>query len=46
MPILKIIRYGAWAAVALVAFAAAAISLGWWRVDGPGRPGSAAAVST
>lgn len=46
MPILKIIRYGAWGAVVLVAFAAAAVTLGWWRVDGPGRPGSSAAVST
>lgn len=46
MPFLKIIRYSAWGAVVLVAFAAAAITLGWWRVDGPGRPGSGTAVST
>lgn len=46
MPILKIIRYGAWGAVVLVAFAAAAITLGWWRVDGPGRPSSGGSVST
>ncbi|CAN7613677.1 SCO family protein [Bosea sp. LjRoot90] len=46
MSILKFIRYGAWTAVALVAFAAGAILLGWWRVDGPGRPGTDAAVSS
>jgi protein SCO1/2 len=46
MSILKIIRYGAWAAVVLVAFAAAAIALGWWRVDGPGRPGDGTIVSS
>ena len=38
MSILKIIRYVAWAAIVVVAFVAAAITLGWWRVDGPGRP--------
>lgn len=37
MPALKIIRYGAWAAVGLVGFVAAAIALGWWQMDGPGR---------
>lgn len=46
MSILKVIRYGAWAAIAVVAFIVGAITLGWWRVDGPGRPGSGAAVST
>lgn len=46
MPILKIIRYSAWGAVVIVAFAAAAITLGWWRVDGPGRPSSGGSVST
>ncbi len=45
MRILKWIRYGAWAGVALVAFVGAAILLGWWQVDGPGRPaGDSAAV--
>ncbi|MCA0420294.1 MAG: SCO family protein [Proteobacteria bacterium] len=37
MPILKWVRYGAWTAVAIVAFVSAAILLGWWRVEGPGR---------
>lgn len=37
MPVLKWIRYGAWAGVVLVAFVGAAILLGWWQVDGPGR---------
>jgi protein SCO1/2 len=46
MSILKIIRYGAWTAVALVAFAAGAILLGWWRVDGPGRPMGGTVVSS
>lgn len=45
MPILKWIRYGAWAGVVLVAFVGAAVLLGWWQVDGPGRPaGDSAAV--
>ncbi|WP_291820497.1 SCO family protein [Bosea sp. (in: a-proteobacteria)] len=38
MSILKRIRYGAWACVAVVAFIGAALILGWWRVDGPSRP--------
>ncbi len=38
MSILKWIRYGAWAGVVVVAFVGAAVMLGWWRVDGPGRP--------
>lgn len=38
MPVLRLIRYGAWTGVVLVAFVGAAILLGWWRVDGPGRP--------
>lgn len=38
MPLLRWIRYGAWTAVALVTFVAAAILIGWWRVDGPGQP--------
>lgn len=37
MPVLKWIRYGAWAGVVLVAFVGASILLGWWQVDGPGR---------
>ncbi|AOG06411.1 SCO family protein [Bosea sp. RAC05] len=37
MLMLKWIRYGAWAGVVLVAFVGAAILLGWWQVDGPGR---------
>lgn len=37
MNMLKLIRYGAWAAVAGAAFVAGALTLGWWRVDGPGR---------
>ncbi|BCB17143.1 SCO family protein [Bosea sp. ANAM02] len=37
MPILKWVRYGAWSAVAIVSFVSAAILLGWWRVEGPGR---------
>ncbi|MFA6965719.1 SCO family protein [Bosea sp. (in: a-proteobacteria)] len=38
MSILKWIRYGAWVGVVVVAFVGAALMLGWWRVDGPGRP--------
>lgn len=38
MSILKWIRYGAWAGVVVMAFVGAAVMLGWWRVDGPGRP--------
>lgn len=38
MPILRWIRYTAWTALAVIAFVAAAILLGWWRVDGPGAP--------
>lgn len=37
MQTLKIIRYAAWAMVAGLIFFTAAIVLGWWRVDGPGR---------
>lgn len=37
MNTLKFIRYGAWAVVAIIAFVAAALALGWWQVDGPGR---------
>ncbi len=37
MRVLKLIRYGAWAGVLAVAVAATLL-LGWWRVDGPGRP--------
>ena len=38
MSILKWIRYGAWGGVVVVAFVGAALTLGWWWVDGPGRP--------
>jgi protein SCO1/2 len=38
MSLLKWIRYAAWACVVLVLFVGAAIMLGWWQVDGPGRP--------
>ncbi|MFC5506420.1 SCO family protein [Bosea massiliensis] len=37
MQALKWIRYGAWAAVAILVFVSAAILIGWWQVDGPGR---------
>lgn len=37
MPIMKWIRYGAWSATAVLVFLSAAILLGWWQVDGPGR---------
>lgn len=36
--LLRILRYGAWAAIGLLLFAIAAVLLGWWRVDGPGAP--------
>ena len=38
MSILKWIRYGAWAGVVVVGMIGAAVMLGWWQVDGPGRP--------
>lgn len=41
MSFLRIIRYAAWAATALLVFVVAAITLGLWRVDGPGRPDAA-----
>lgn len=34
MRILKLIRYVAWTAVALVGFLGTALLLGWWQVDG------------
>lgn len=40
MSALKWIRYGAWTGVVLFAFIGAALMLGWWQVDGPGRPAS------
>lgn len=47
MPVLKWIRYGAWFGVVLVAFVGAAILLGWWQVDGPGRsPADRASVQS
>lgn len=44
MPILKWIRYGAWSAVAIVAFISTAVLIGWWRVDGPGQAGAVRAT--
>ncbi|MGL4634562.1 MAG: SCO family protein [Beijerinckiaceae bacterium] len=41
MSTLRIIRLTAWAAVGLITFVFAAVTLGWWRVDGPGRPDTA-----
>jgi len=47
MLVLKWIRYGAWAGVVIVAFVGAAILLGWWQVDGPGRsPAGRAALQS
>lgn len=40
MSLLKWIRRGAWTGVAVLALAGAAIGIGWWQVDGPGRPGA------
>jgi protein SCO1/2 len=37
MPLLRIIRYAAWTASAVLLFVVSAVTLGWWRVDGPGR---------
>jgi len=37
MKTLMVIRYAAWTILAALAFLTAAIALGWWRVDGPGR---------
>jgi protein SCO1/2 len=41
MSTLRIIRISAWAAIGLITFVVAAVTLGWWRVDGPGRPDTA-----
>ncbi|MGO4738878.1 SCO family protein [Bosea sp. 2KB_26] len=41
MQALKFIRYGAWLLVGVISFVSAAILLGWWQVDGPGRPSAA-----
>ena len=38
MRTLKIIRYVAWGGVAVFGTLALALALGWWQVDGPGRP--------
>jgi len=38
MSILKWIRCGAWAGVVVMAMIGGAVMLGWWQVDGPGRP--------
>ncbi len=40
MSALKWIRHGAWAGVVLFAFIGAVLTLGWWQIDGPGRPAS------
>lgn len=37
MTLLRWVRYGAWLGVGLLAFLSAAVLLGWWQVDGPGR---------
>ncbi len=34
---LRLVRIAAWVAVAVTAFVAVAIAIGWWRIDGPGR---------
>ena len=44
MSILRFVRIGAWSAVALLGFLVAAVTLGWWRVDGPGRPEGGVAI--
>ena len=36
MTILRLLRYGAWAAVAALAFVTVAVGSGWFVVDGPG----------
>lgn len=46
MRALKWIRYGAWTAVAILAFISAAILVGWWQVDGPGQNRTAATMAT
>lgn len=38
MSILKWIRCGAWAGVVVMAMIGGVVMLGWWQVDGPGRP--------
>lgn len=45
MPALKILRRVAWACVAIVGLLAVTLVLGWWRVDGPGRPADMDAAS-
>jgi protein SCO1 len=37
MTTLRFIRYAAWLGVGVATFLSAAIAIGWWRVDGPGR---------
>lgn len=38
MLVLKLIRYGSWAGAIALTFLTAAMILGWWQIDGPGRP--------
>ena len=47
MKFLKAIRYAAWGAVVLATPLAFALVVGWWQVDGPGRPaGDQSSMST
>lgn len=41
MRTLRIVRYIAWAGVAILGPVAVALVLGWWQVDGPARPSMA-----
>ena len=43
MTALKLIRRTAWILVAIAAIAGGTLFLGWWRVDGPGRPAETSA---
>lgn len=38
MTILRAVRYAAWVAVAVAVLMAFTVALGWWQVDGPGKP--------
>jgi protein SCO1/2 len=35
---LRWVRRAAWGGIAVIGFLSLAVTLGWWRVDGPGRP--------